>query len=360
MSPSSAPIPPDAVIGPEDLILVTGAGGFIGGRVVEQLLEQGFGNIRCLARPFGNIAKLERLVKKHGEVFRGELMTGNLLSREDCLRAAEGARVILHLAAGRGEKLVPDAFMNSVVTTRNLLDAALQHRCLKRFVNISSFTVYSNQGKGRGAILDEKAPVEAKPQLRGEAYCYAKVKQDELVAEYGRKHQVPFVILRPGVVYGPGNEGISGRVGVSTFGFFLHLGGGNRIPLSYVDNCADAVILAGLRSGVDGEIFNVVDDHLPTSRQFLRLYKRHVIRFNSFYLPKPLSYFLCYLWEKYSDWSQGQLPPAFNRRLWHAYWKGSAYSNEKLKQRLGWSQRVSTEEGMLKHFESCRIKFANA
>ena len=84
------------------------------------------------------------------------------------------------------------------------------------------------------------------------------------------------MIVRPGVVYGPGNKGITGRVGLGTFGLFLHLGGSNEIPLTYVDNCADAIVLAGIKGGVDGEVFNVVDDDLPTSRKFLRLYKKNV------------------------------------------------------------------------------------
>ena len=72
-----------------------------------------------------------------------------------------------HLAAGRGEKSYPDAFMNSVVTTRNLLDATLEHRCLKRIVSISSFSVYSNQNKPHGRLLDESCPMESRPELRG-------------------------------------------------------------------------------------------------------------------------------------------------------------------------------------------------
>ena len=55
-----------------------------------------------------------------------------------------------------------------------------------------------------------------------------------------------------------------------------------------------------------------------------------------------MSYLGCYLWESYSDWSQGQLPPVFNRLVWHAYWKGNIPVNDKIKNRLGWRQRVST------------------
>jgi nucleoside-diphosphate-sugar epimerase len=126
------------------------------------------------------------------------------------------------------------------------------------------------------------------------------------------------------------------------------------IPLTYVDNCADAIVLAGIRDGLDGEALNVVDDDLPTSRQFLRLYKRHVRAFRSIPVPRPASYALCALWEAYSAWSEGQLPPVFNRRAWHAYWKGNGYTNAKAKQLLGWTPRVPTAEGLQRYFESLR------
>src|SRR5206468_1089853 len=83
------------------------------------------------------------------------------------------------------------------------------------------------------------------------------------------------------------------------------------------------------------EVFNVVDDDLPSSRQFLRLYKQNVRRFISIYVPHVLSHALCCFWEKYSSWSEGQLPPVFNRRKWRALWKKTRYSNAKLKTRLG-------------------------
>jgi len=86
------------------------------------------------------------------------------------------------------------------------------------------------------------------------------------------------------------------------------------------------------------------------------LYKRKARRFRSIYIPHALSYLLCYLWEKYSAWSQGQLPPVYNRKAWHAYWKKTRYTNQKLKSRLGWKPTVSPPEAFERYFESCRKK----
>jgi nucleoside-diphosphate-sugar epimerase len=344
------------IIGPDNPILVTGATGFIGSRLVETLLDRGFRNVRCFARPSSAVSRLEAIAAHCGEGPRIEVVNGNLLSREDCAAATKDVALIFHLAAGGSEKSFPDVFMNSVVTTRNLLEASLQHKCLRRFVNISSFAVYTNTQKPRWRLLDETCPVERRPELRGDAYCFAKVKQDEIVTEYCKKFGIPYVIVRPGYVYGPGKEDITGRVGIDTFGVFLHLGGSNTIPFTYVDNCAEAIVLAGLKRGVEGEVFNVVDDDLPSSRRFLRLYKRNVRRFISIYVPHVVSYVLCSLWEKYSNWSEGQLPPVYNRRRWQVTWKKSRYSNDKVKARLGWTPKVPTAEGLRRYFQSCREK----
>jgi nucleoside-diphosphate-sugar epimerase len=342
------------IIGPDDCILVTGAAGFIGSRLVKTLLDRGFRNLRCFVRPTGRTRGIEALCGNRRDGSRVELIRGNLVSPADCAAATNGAKVIFHLAAGRGQKSIPDAFMNSVVTTRNLLDASLRHQCIRRFVNVSSFAVYTNRQKSHWRLLDESCPVEKQAASRGDAYSFAKLKQDEIVAEYGRNFGLPYVVVRPGYVYGPGKWGITGRVGIDTFGFFIHLGGSNTIPFTYVDNCAEAIAMAGLKKGVDGEVFNVVDDDLPSSRQFLREYKRNVRRFKSIYVPHAASYVLCCLWGWYSTWSEGQLPPTFNCSEWHAYWKKTRYSNEKLKIRLGWIPKVSTPEGLRRYFEGCR------
>jgi nucleoside-diphosphate-sugar epimerase len=339
----------DFIINSGEKILVTGANGFIGTRVVNTLLEYGFGNIRCLIRPTGSTKALMKILEHHQSA-DVDVFKGNLLSSDDCVNMVTNVSVVYHLAAGV-EKTFPGCFMNSVVTTRNLLDAVRNEQRLKRFLNVSSFAVYDPSKLRKGDLLDEACEVENKPHLRGDAYCFGKVKQEELLVEYGERYDIPYVIVRPGAVYGPGKNAITGRVGIDTFGIFLHMGGSNQIPFTHVDNCAEAIILAGLKRNLDGEVFNIVDDNLPESRKFLRMYKKNVRSFRSVGIHRSFSYLLSLLWEKYSYWSDGQLPLAFNRRRWAAEWKGCKYSNAKLKRLTGWHPRIPTEEGMKSYFD---------
>ncbi|WP_408999187.1 NAD-dependent epimerase/dehydratase family protein [Syntrophus buswellii] len=342
------------IIDKSEQVLITGATGFIGPSVLEMLLNRGFTNICCLVRSNRNLQILHQVANtSKADV---ALIQGNLFSQDDCINATRDAAVVYHLAIGSGGKSFPNSFLNAVIPTRNLLEACLLSKSLKRFVNVSSFAVYSNQANRYWRLLDESCPIEEHPELRGDAYGFAKLKQDQLVIDYGNKCGIPYVLVRPSYVYGPGKEAIPGRVGIDTFGIFMHLGGSNKIALTYVDNCAEAIVLAGLVKGIEGETFNIVDDDLPSSRQFLSLYKNHVKRFKSIYIPHAISYVLCYFWEKYAHISNNQLPPVFSRKEWHAYWKKTSYSNEKIKNRLGWQMKVPTKEALQKYFDYCRTR----
>jgi nucleoside-diphosphate-sugar epimerase len=334
------------LIRPGDRVLVTGANGFIGSKVVETLLAYGFSNVRCFVRPSSELHRLDDLLRRFPDAGeRTEMISGDLISPDDCARAVDGVSVVYHLAAGF-DKSFAGAFMNSVLTTRNLMEAFLERGKAARFVNVSSFAVYSNLSLKRGALLDETCPLEDAPQERYDAYGFGKLKQEQLVRAYGRTRGLPFVILRPGAVFGPGKKTLSGRIGIDTFGCFIQVAGSNLLPLTFVDNCAEAIVLAGLKPGVDGEVFNVVDDHLLTGRQFMSAYKKRIGRFRSIRISYPIAEGLCRLWEAYSTRSKGQLPPAFNRRRCAADWKGQRFSNQKLRQRLGWKPRVDMPEAM--------------
>src|SRR6266516_1274835 len=234
-----------------DRILVTGSNGFIGSKVVEKLFEYGFANLRCFVRPSSRLDRLEKALRQFHPSRNIELVTGDLLSRDDCRKAAEGVSIIYHLAAGM-EKSFAGAFMNSALTSRNLMNAFLRYGQPKRFVNVSSFAVYSTLSLKHGDLLDESCPLEDAPQERFDAYGFGKLKQEELVKEYGRKYELPYVIVRPGYVFGPGKQELSGRVGTGAFGFFIQVNASNCLPLTFVDNCAEAIVVAGLKDNVYG------------------------------------------------------------------------------------------------------------
>src|SRR5438876_5349566 len=100
------------IIGPDDPILITGATGFIGSRLVESLLDRGFRNLVCFARPSSEVARLEAIRSRGREGPRIVVVKGNLLSREDCAAATKDVAVMFHSDGGAGEKSFPDPYMN--------------------------------------------------------------------------------------------------------------------------------------------------------------------------------------------------------------------------------------------------------
>jgi nucleoside-diphosphate-sugar epimerase len=159
--------------------------------------------------------------------------------------------------------------------------------------------------------------------------------------------------LRPGVIYGPGGSAFSSRVGLNLFGVFLSLGGSNLLPLSYVDNCAEAIVVAGQAPGAAGQAYNVNDDDLPTCRDYLREYKKQVTPVRSVPVPYPVLKMLSVGVERYHRWSKGQLPAIFTPYKSATTWGGNQFDNSKIKT-VGWKQLVPTEEGMRRTFEWLR------
>ena len=332
-------------------VLVTGAGGFLGTHLVARLLAHGESDIRCLVRSQAAAAKLDPLKQQYPSA-KLEYCFGNLSSKADLERAVAGVDVVYHAAAAM-KGGAADMFMNTVVGSRNLLDAFVAKGC-RRFVLVSSFGVYGAGLLPAGALLNEQCPLEPNPARR-DPYSYAKLRQELLCREYAERHGFELVVLRPGVIYGPGGGPFSGRVGLNVFGLFFHMGGSNLLPLTYVENCADAIAVAGRSPQAAGEAYNVHDDDLPTSAQYLRAYKRQVKRFPSVRLPYWATLLLSRMVEKYSRYSKGQLPAILTPYKAACTWKGWRFDNRKI-HGLGWRQPVATEEGLRRTFDFFRLQ----
>lgn len=333
--------------------LVTGGAGFLGRAVVERLLALPNADLRVLVRSSAQAERLHVMAAAHPGA-RMEIVTGNLLSRADAARAVEGVDVVYHLAASlKGSPA--DIFMNTVVASNNLLDALAA--APRTIVMVSSMGVYGTAALPRGAVVDERTPLEPHPERR-DVYSHAKWRQEKLFRDRCAQAGHRLVVVRPGVIYGPGGSPMSARVGLNLFGLFLHLGGGNRIPLTYVDNCADAIVAASENPDAVGHAFNVVDDDLPTARAYLRRYRREVVRMRSVPIPYAGMVLLSRSVEWYHRHSRGQLPAVFTRYKTATLWKGTRFDNTKLKC-IGWTPRVSTREGLAKSFAYLRAQARN-
>lgn len=337
------------------MILVTGANGFLGRAVVERLLQRGESHMRCLVRSDRSIESLEATCRKYSSA-RVEICRGDLTSTHDAATATSGVSAIYHLAAEmRGAP--SDLFMNTVVGSKNLLEAAI-HASTARIVLVSSFGVYGTSGLARGACVDETTPLEQHPERR-DVYSHCKLRQEQLFWEYRHEHRFELVVLRPGVVYGPGGTAISSRVGLHIFGVFWRMGGRNMLPLTYVENCADAIVIAGRHPDSDGQIYNVVDDDLVTAKEYLSAYRHNVRRLWVLPLPYILTRSISRAVERYHVYSKGQLPAVLTPYKSACLWKGHTFDNSKLKG-IGWRPSISTTRGLdntFSHFRSMETAF---
>lgn len=336
-------------------ILITGANGFLGAATVKRLLTRGHKGIRCLVRPGSDHSRLDALEAEYpGGI---EIFTGTLSRPDDCAKSLDRVDVVYHLAAAVGGAPA-DMFLNSPVATKNLLEAMLDTmhasgRTIK-LVHCSSFSVYGVALLPRGAVVDESTPLEPHPERR-DVYSHTKHRQEEVVWDYFRQG-IPTAVLRPGVIYGPGGGSpMSTRVGLNLFGLFLHLGRNNLIPLTFVDNCAEAIACVGETSRFNGDVYNVVDDDLLTAKAYLKRYREAIAKLPYITVPYVATQLLSRAVEAYYHFSKGQLPAIFTPYKSDSMWKGNRFDNSKLKS-IGWKQLVSTEEGLRRHFEHLQKK----
>jgi len=319
-------------------VLVTGARGFLGSELVRQLSLLGNMDINALVREGSDtsgIAGLERVT----------LIKGDLMQPDTIPKALDGVEVVYHLAAA-GSGSHTDLILNTVVGTDNLLKH-IQGSSVKRVVLVSSFSVYGLKDVSPGAVVDEDTPVENNLYLR-DSYTVSKIRQERISISRCAEMQVQLVIVRPGKIYGPATNPIPPQLGLGIPGVcFLYVGGRSLIPFTHVSNCAEAILLAGIAGGIEGEIFNIVDDLLISQKKFLKMFESEMGRIpRRVWIPLPLFKIMGRVFELAHRITKGNVPPVITRYRIDNMYKYVHYDNSHAKVKLNWSPRVPMESGV--------------
>lgn len=242
-----------------DKILVTGADGFIGSHLTEELCRRGY-NVRALTyyNSFGHWGWLESspLIKSPNL----EIISGDIRDPAHMRKAVGGCGAVMHLAALIAipySYVAPSSYVETNVTgTLNLLQAALDHG-VKKFLHTSTSEVYGTA---------QQIPIpETHPLVGQSPYSASKIGADQMAISFFRSFELPVTILRPFNTYGPRQ---SSRAVIPTIITQIASGKkslklGSAHPtrdFNFVEDTVDGFIAALESQNIGGEVINLASN----------------------------------------------------------------------------------------------------
>jgi nucleoside-diphosphate-sugar epimerase len=310
-------------------IVVCGAGGFIGGHLVADLLREGGTQVRAV-----DVKPIDEWFQVFGEA---DNSVTDLSDREACREAVDGARYVFNLAADMGGMGFIETnkarCMLSVLTNTHLLLAASEHE-IERFFFASSACVYAADKQTSADVLPLKE-ADAYPAMPEDGYGWEKLFSERMCRHFSEDFGLETRIARYHNVYGPHGTYNGGRekapAAICRKVIEAKLSGHHEIEIwgdgeqtrsfMFVDDCVYGTRVL-MRSDVT-EPLNIGSAHLVTINELvsiveeiagLRLRRRYKL-----------------------DAPQGV--------------RGRNSENTLIKQRLGWEPEISLEEGLEKTYE---------
>ena len=329
-------------------IAVTGAGGFIGRHTVHAARKRGH-RVRALVRNNAKTADIwanDPLI----EVIALDLARDG--AGQTAAAALNGVDAVIHAAAAMSGD---DAAQRreTVEPTRVLLDAIAAAPAKPRFILVSSISVYSSNAVVAGGMLDETAKCEAEPTAR-DAYCRAKLAQEDIVLAAAKTHNLDARIMRPGAVFGP-DRLWNGHLGHAVGPALIRLESRGEVPVSFVEHCAEALVLAAecpltaddrhnCDAGGRVEFINIIDDDRPDRTRYLTVLRRtgwpRIVLPWSWRIMSAIANILSKIIP------QARLPGLLRPAILRTRMMPVQYSNARLRERLGWRQSGSFEDAM--------------
>jgi dTDP-glucose 4,6-dehydratase len=306
-------------------VLITGAGGFIGSHLAENLVAQG-ASVRALVR-YNSRGDVGHLARLSSEAFsKLDIVAGDLRDLPAVTSAMEGIRTVFHLGAliaiPYSYKHPANVVDANVIGTMNVLLAARQTK-VERVVHTSTSEVY-------GTAL--RVPIDESHPLQGQSpYSASKIAADKLAESFYRSFDVPVVTLRPFNTYGPRQSTRAVIPTIITQALtqdVIRLGNLDATrDLTYVSDTVEGFLCAGEVPGIEGSTFNLgVGAEVKIgelAKKIIALVGRNV--------------------ELQVDSSRLRPPKSEVERL--------LSDNRLAKDKLGWSPRVDLDEGLLRTIE---------
>ena len=313
-------------------VLVTGATGFTGQVVTRKLVEHG-AIVRAIARPSSDITALADLdIEWHrGEVFDPDTVKS----------ACESVEYIFHLAAAfREVKDNDEGYARVHVESTQLLVKEIENSSsFQCFVHVSTVGVHGHIEAERADENYRFAP--------GDGYQRTKLEGEEWVTSYCAEHNVPFSVVRPAPIFGPGDMRLLKLFRMVSKGYLLILGKGKCFyHLVHVDDLSNVILLCGITPAARSEIFIAAGDNYITLVDIcntiadkLEIKRPRVIKLPlfPFYLASDICEFICK--------PLGLQPPIHRRRV-DFYTKDRKFTNEKSRHLLDYEYQYDNDRGL--------------
>ena len=312
-------------------IFITGASGFIGGRLAKRLLTLEALPVRALVRNPGKAAWLEQL---GAEIIPGDITDAQLLQQ-----VVRGCQAVVHAAAWVSESgAQAEVWKVNVEGTQNVVNAALAAG-VQRFIHISSCSVY---GSRQQFDIDETTPT----RLTGKFYGDSKIAAEEVVFRAAHESGLPAVVARVSQVYGPGSQQFTIRpVEVIKSGKMVLIDGGKHLckPI-YIDNLVDGLVLCAEVDAAIGEAINLTDGITVPWKEFFGAYGKMLGKQSFPSLPYPAAWLAALVFEIQAG-IKGK-KASMTRGAVQSLRSSNSFSNQKARTLLGWQPRVDLAEGM--------------
>jgi nucleoside-diphosphate-sugar epimerase len=317
--------------------LITGATGFIGGRLARRLVQEGY-QVRCLVRASSDTSLLDEL-----DV---QIAVGDLTRPRSLARAVAGCHYVFHCGALVSDwATAGEIARTNVAGTRSLLEASVD-ASVQRFIHFSTTDIYGHPN--RAAIEETYSGTRF-----ANWYAHSKLSAEAEVKRIEKAHPLDTVILRPATVYGPGSMDVVGEIAraIRSRNMLLVDGGRAVAGLCYVDNLIDAALLALHHEAALGQAFNVSDGLGITWREFTDGLAEGLgcsrVRWSlPYWLANGIGVSLEHGYRLLRSTTGLSAPPLLSRQAVQVLGNDQDFSNRKAREMLGWEPRVGYPAGL--------------